>query len=163
MRACLAGAVVIVAITGCDSSANEAGVVGEVRVERCTERFLGRVDLAEASEAEREANRRYVERTYCARFEREGWVHGDGALSIDAHEWLESGYACAAAVGEPGGEARTVPCKQLHEGPGPRVLDCALLHHVRRSEVQAYVAGLERRSRPVECDDGTPLAELGVP
>jgi hypothetical protein len=39
------------------------------------------------------------------------------------------------------------------------VLDCGLLHLVRRNEVQTY---LEELGRPVECDDGTPLDQLGA-
>jgi hypothetical protein len=39
------------------------------------------------------------------------------------------------------------------------VLDCGLLHLVRRSEVRAFVASLEQ---PARCDDGTPLDEIGA-
>jgi hypothetical protein len=42
-----------------------------------------------------------------------------------------------------------------------RILDCALLHHVRRSEVRDYVERLQREGA-VECDDGAPLDDLGV-
>jgi hypothetical protein len=62
-----------------------------------------------------------------------------------------------AEAGE-GGE--TVPCEEL-EGDGPLLLDCAILHLVRRGEVREYVEKLER-SREVSCDDGTPLARLGA-
>jgi hypothetical protein len=162
VRAPLASALVLLVVAaGCGSSASESKT-DEARVERCTERLFERARFDESSEASREWTRRYIERTYCARFEREGWVYGDGALRIDAHLWLESGYACAAATAEPGGETRTVPCAELDEGQGPPVLDCAILHHVRRSEVRAYVAELKGDSRPVECDDGAPLDELGV-
>jgi hypothetical protein len=41
------------------------------------------------------------------------------------------------------------------------VLDCALLHHVRAGEVRDYLERLRLESA-VQCDDGTPLDELGV-
>ena len=34
--------------------------------------------------------------------------------------------------------------------------------HVRKSEVQAYRAQVKRRHDVVQCDDGTPLDELGA-
>lgn len=116
-----------------------------------------------------EAARRYVETTYCARFARRGWVYGDGSLSIDAHTWLEQGgrEVCAeaeeASEGEPTKPARTIPCDELGaEGPG-MIADCALLQHVRESEVREYLDQLRRRHGSVECEDGTPLDGLGAP
>jgi hypothetical protein len=76
----------------------------------------------------------------------------------------EAGVAQADgyAEGEPSKPAETVPC-ELDAG-GPKMIgDCALLEHVRRSEVRAYLDQLQRRHGSVECEDGTPLAHLGAP
>jgi len=100
--------------------------------------------------------RHYVSVTYCDRFARNGWVYADGALSIAAQRWLLRGGRCATAT--PGGTAKTVPCESLRSPGEP--IECAMLHHVRKSEVRTYVAGLPRDTR---CDDGTPLDALGVP
>lgn len=127
------------------------------RVERCVDRLLqhGRAqDLHN-----KELARRYVRRTYCARFEGEGWVYEDGALSIAAQTWLEHGGTCAtSSAGEP---AKTVPCEPERRG-GVRIIECALLRVIRRSEVRDYIEQL-RTEGPIECDDGTAIAELGVP
>ena len=128
-------------------------------VERCTERLLRRV---RPEDAERAEARRYVRVTYCARFAERGWVYDDGTLSIAAHRWLEESGSEECASAAPGEPVETVPCEELEPAAGPRRIDCALLHHVRRSEVRSYLAQL-RRERDVECDDGTPLAELGTP
>jgi hypothetical protein len=102
-----------------------------------------------------EAVRRYAEDTYCGEFERNGWIYEDGALSIAIQKWLKEGGTCETA--SPGKPPRTIPCEEA----GP--IDCALLHHVRRSEVTDYIEELRRRVGAVECDDGTPVQELGVP
>ena len=147
MTARLAAAALLLA-AGCGSGSAEPAS----RVERCTERFLGRV-----AESERQETRRYVETAYCAPFERRGWIYDDGTLKLEAH--ADSGsQECATA--EPGEGARTVPCEAL-EQESPDVLDCGLLHLVRRSEVKEYVEELQR-TREVRCDDGTPLNELGA-
>jgi hypothetical protein len=109
--------------------------------------------------ADKEAARRYARNTYCARFEHKGWVYEDGALSIAVQTWLEKGARCA--TGGEGVPARPVPCKPELRG-GVRVLECALLHSVRRSEVRDYIDRL-RTNGAVECNDGTALDELGVP
>lgn len=112
-------------------------------------------ERADTSSASDETLRRYARDTYCSRFEQNGWVYEDGALSIDAQVWLDEGASCATAgEGEP---AQTVPCAEETDGR----LDCALLHHVREDEVREYVEGLQLRGR-VECDDGTPVDGLGV-
>jgi hypothetical protein len=95
--------------------------------------------------------RRYVRTVYCEPFEEEGLVHEDGALRIDVVEALAGGMECGTA--EAGEEPRTIPCP-----PDPDV-DCALLRHVRRAEVQAYL----QRIGAARCDDETPLDQLGVP
>lgn len=125
-------------------------------MDRCSDRFLARAEAVELSDARREEIRRYVETTYCARFAERGWVYEDGTLSIAAHEWLEAGgeEECARLT-QTGQE--TVPCE---DGEDP-TLDCALLQHVRRSEVREYLEDLRRRVPDVECDDGTPLDKLG--
>jgi hypothetical protein len=125
-------------------------------VDRCSDRLLARAEADELPDAEREELRGYAETTYCARFAERGWVYEDGTLSIAAHEWLEAGGEEACARGTETGE-KTVPC-EADEDP---ILDCALLHHVPRNEVREYVEDLRRRIPDVECDDGTPLDELG--
>jgi hypothetical protein len=126
-------------------------------VQTCNDRFVERA-RAEGYDADEEQLRRYVETTYCSRFAEQGWVYEDGTLSIAAYEWGQEGGECSMAeAGEP---ARSVPCDDLGEDP---IIDCALLHHVRRSEVRDYVEELRREERNVECDDGTPLDELGAP
>jgi hypothetical protein len=159
VRAWPAIALFVAALSACGSETSRplAEAPGpEARVERCIERLLQR---AASQEANAENVRSYVRETYCARFALNGWVYDDGALRLAAHHWLEQGMRCATAnAGEP---ARTIPCEEAGE-PRPRVLDCALLHHVRRSEVVTYLEQL-RRKAAVRCDDETPLDELGVP
>jgi len=170
VRVGFAHASILLALAGCASDAGERregtreGSVGATsRVERCTDRMLSRARLEGYSASEREGLRRYARTTYCDRFEQHGWIYDDGALRIDAHRWLQSG-SCASSEavtpGQPPKPEPRVPCEQLL-GDDP-LLDCALLHHVRRHEVQAYLQSLERR-HAVRCDDSTPLGELGVP
>ncbi|MBA2641832.1 MAG: hypothetical protein H0U82_02740 [Actinobacteria bacterium] len=128
------------------------------RIEHCVDRLLQNTTTQNA--ADEEAARRYARRTYCARFEKNGWVYEDGAVSIAAQTWLDQGATCAR-----GGEAeptRTVPCEVERSTGGAQTLDCALLRIVRRSEVREYIDRLETNG-PVNCDDGTGLDELGVP
>jgi uncharacterized protein YjhX (UPF0386 family) len=157
-------AVIAIAAAGCGSGANEAGRKGgpaarASRVERCTQRMLQgaekRPEHVTRAKAEVE---RYIRTTYCTPFERDGWVYDDGTLAIGAYFALANGGTCATS--RPGEPARTVPCQELDRS-GPKILDCALLHHVRQSEVQDYVEKL-KEGRTVSCDDGTPLAELGA-
>jgi hypothetical protein len=103
--------------------------------------------------------RRYVLDAYCSRFAREEWVYADGALSIDAQLWLVSGGQEQCRMIDPAGRTTTTPCVHTEV---PRVIDCGMLHYVRRSEVRAYTATLENQAN-VTCDDHTPLAKLGVP
>jgi hypothetical protein len=132
------------------------------RVERCVDRLMQHATVEPANE---EVARRYVRVTYCARFEKKGWVYEDGALRIAAQTWLENGGTCARSdPGEPGGApgpTTTVPCEPEQRG-GVRLVECALLRTIRRDEVSDYIDRL-RTKGPVECDDGTPIAELGVP
>ena len=106
--------------------------------------------------------RRYAKNTYCAPFEQKGWVYDDGALSIAAQTWLDNGEECETEVAVTGAEesdrgpTQTIPCLQTNS------IDCAFLHHVRQTEVMAYIAE-RQRDGDVHCDDGTPLEELGVP
>ncbi len=155
-------------VAGCGSgedAGQDAGVGGDgssdatSRVERCVERFLERA----ASDGLAEADvRRYIESTYCSRFEREGRIYDDGTLSISAHiAFVESESSEECVTAEVGEEAETVPCEELEGGDGPLLLDCAILHLVRRGEVREYVEELER-SHEVSCDDGTPLERLGA-
>jgi hypothetical protein len=127
------------------------------RIERCVDRLL---QAATTRDASKEEARRYVRNTYCARFEREGWIYEDGALSIAARRWLDEGATCAiSGEGEP---TRTVPCEEEPLRAGDRTLDCALLHVVRRSEVRDYIERM-RRTGAVECDDGSAFDKLGIP
>jgi hypothetical protein len=135
----LVATALVVAVAGCGSNAGE-----ESRVDQCIERLLTNAVVDPTDE-----DRAYARRTYCGPFASRGWVYGDGALSIDAQKWLEEGGSeeCES-------EAGPVPCEES------RTIDCALLRHVRRSEVREYVAQLRDE---VECDDGTPVEQLGVP
>jgi hypothetical protein len=144
VRTLVATASFFLALAGCGSESSD-----ESRVGRCTERLLSGAEGESTNEA-----RDYVRRTYCAPFESRGWVYEDGALSIDAQKWLEEGGSEVCETAGEGGESVTVPCEES------RTLDCAMLRHVRRSEVRKYVAELRR---DVECDDGTPFEQLGVP
>lgn len=127
------------------------------RIDRCVDRLLQ--DTTTQGAADKEAARRYARNTYCARFEQNGWIYDDGAVSIAVQTWLENGGKCAiASEGQP---ATTVSCA-AERGGGVLILDCALLHVVRRSEVRGYIERLQTTG-PVKCDDGTALDELGVP
>jgi hypothetical protein len=172
VRGWIAATVFALALAGCGGTSGDPGerasTIAETQaaapslVDKCAERLLARVP-----EPERQEARHYVEVTYCSRFAERGWVYDDGALSIEAHKWLEKGgeEECAEAVpeSEPAKPARTVPCEELDEG-GPKLIeDCSFLHYVRRSEVRAYVEELRRRYGDVRCEDGTPLEALGTP
>jgi hypothetical protein len=174
VRSSIVAAVFALAVAGCIGTAGDARDEARATsdapasalspVERCTERLLRTAEADELSEAEKEGVRRYIERTYCAPFAERGWVYDDGTLSIEAHKWLEEGgeEECVSAT-EPGQPAKTVPCEQLDERGSKMIGDCVLLLHVRRSEVRDYLEQLRRRHGDVECEDGTPLAELGAP
>jgi hypothetical protein len=130
-------------------------VDGAARAEKCVDRLVSRATLGDASLRE---VRLYARNAYCSRFARNGWVYEDGALSIAAQKWLESGYRQSCVTSATGGEpSQTVTCEE--DGP----IDCALLHFVRRSEVRDYIEELRQRNDEVSCDDGTPVEELGVP
>jgi hypothetical protein len=165
VRTWLASALFVVALAGCGGTggarseeAEQQSVPASERIERCTERFLERVD---GQDANTEETRRYVEVTYCTPFAERGWVYEDGTLSIAAQTWLIEGTSeeCVSpGADEP---AQTVPCEELEPSGGMQVIDCAILHQVRRSEVRKYVEQLQRKHE-VECDDGTPVEELGA-
>ena len=136
--------------------------VGWERIDRgCSSgREVRRAVLGATSDASSETEvRRYIDGTYCSPFEREGWVYDDGTLSIAAYLSLarDGSEACASADG---GVSDTAACSEL-PADASVVLDCAVLHVVRREEVQQYVRELER-DREVSCDDGTPLERLGA-
>ena len=166
MRSHLALLLLAATLSACGPSSGEARdgapsaepefAAATARIESCVDRLLTRATLQDVND---EDARRYVEDTYCARFERNGWIYDDGVLSIGAHTWLEEGGTCATGSEEQ--PPRTVPCDEL-EDPDTRRLDCALLHHTRGSDVKRYVERLQRK-RPVACDDGTPVDDLGVP
>jgi hypothetical protein len=170
-RAAARGASVAVAafaaaLAGCGSEEAEratpapaaSSVSVAVAVERCTDRIVARA-TSDAFEAATENEiRAYAKRIYCAPFARRGWVYEDGTLSLAAYEHAYSEECVEGRAGEP---ATTVPCDERESAAGLAIIDCGLLRYVRRAEVQAYVERL-RRAHEVECDDGTPLAELGA-
>jgi hypothetical protein len=144
-------------LAGCGTAGgqqrDEAGPTASARIDKCVERLLDR----SGNDGNEEEVRAYARDTYCERFERNSWIYGDGALRIAVQEWLDNGGAEECGNANSGEPTETVPCDTATE-----IIDCALLHHVRQAEVKAYVAELQRDGS-VECDDGTPLAELGVP
>lgn len=163
MRACLAIAVFASVLAGCgtgggeqrhaETSTDRDSSPAGFRINNCVDRLLSRSTTSGGSEQQA---RRYVKDTYCALFEQNGWVYEDGALSIAAQKWLDSGYARECATSSGTTPTRTVPCEAT------RIIDCALLHHIRRTEVLPYIAN-RQRAGVVHCDDETPLEDLGVP
>ena len=53
---------------------------------QCTDRMLAGIEGDHGPMV-----RSYVQRTYCDRFAKRGWVYEDGMLSIEAHLWLMHG------------------------------------------------------------------------
>jgi hypothetical protein len=162
--------VVALAFVGCGAhdvggSAGEDGADASAAalVDKCSDRLVVRAETDGLSDAEREAVRGYVETTYCARFVERGWVYEDGTLRIAAYEWS---LDCARVVDTGAATTVTAPTPGLGvacvETDDDSILDCALLHQVRRSEVRTYIEELRHRIPDVECDDGTPLEELGA-
>lgn len=140
----LVSTALLAALVGCGS-----GNGAESRVDRCVERLL-----TNAEGRETDAARAYVRRTYCGPFASRGWVYDDGALHIDAQEWLDEGGMEVCETAGEDGQSVTIPCADE-----PPVINCAMLRHVRRGEVRQYLA-----QRPdLGCQDGTPVQQLGVP
>jgi hypothetical protein len=139
-------------VSGCGTARSSTA---EGRIERCVDRLIQHADTRKLSV---EVLRRYARTAYCARFEQRGWIYDDGALSIRVQTAIKGQEACSIA--RPGESPQTVPCQELSQGRTR--IECALLRYVRRSEVTAYLERLESKGG-VECDDGTPLSELGVP
>jgi hypothetical protein len=153
MRACLTIVLLAALLAGCAGEPGSRSTpTAAVRIDKCADRLLSRA----ASGVDRQQARRYAIDTYCGPFERKGWVYDDGALSIAAQNWLDKGGVCATSSTT--GRTQTIPCDQVNGG----MIDCALLHHVRKAEATAYIATLQKDGA-VRCDDGTPLDELGVP
>lgn len=152
-RRIVAAGLLAASLAGCGQ--NEASPAE--RVERCVDRLVESIPPTEGTSEDE--LRQYVELAYCGQFEQSGLVYDDGALEIGAQEWLDrSGTEeCATAGSE--GSSTTIPCE---ERQGGRTIECALLRHVRKREAQEYLDDLRARGE-IECDDGTPLAELGVP
>jgi len=156
----LAVVLAAVVLSGCGSSSDQeretapsghGESAGAARIERCVKRLLEHAEVRSASTEE--GLRRYIRDTYCARFERRGWIYDDGALSIAVQTWL----TCRPTERAHG----QVPCDPFLDRRTRRI-ECALLRYVRRSEVATYLNRL-RNDGPVVCDDGSPLDELGVP
>jgi hypothetical protein len=162
VRVYLAGLILVATVSACGSGRSDetpsSAPVAAIRIERCVDRLLR--DTTTQSAADAEETRRYARTTYCARFDNNGWVYEDGAVSIAAQTWLDQGATCAS--GSDGEPTRTVPCELERTTGGVQTLDCGLLHIVRRSEVREYIGGLEMNGA-VKCDDGTALDKLGVP
>ena len=154
------GIAVLLALVGggCDPRGDDGAAS---RVDRCTERMLQRVEFEDFPEASRAQIEQYVEQTYCTEFESQGWLYDDGTVSIRAHLALVDDGSDECGVAAPGGAERTVPCEELDVAEAPLILDCAVLHHVPRREVEDYLRKLQR-SGEVRCDDDTPLGELGA-
>jgi len=166
VRASLATVLFAAVLAGCGTggseqrdatTSTERSSAAAANVGKCIDRLLGRSPTSGGSEQQA---RHYVRDTYCARFGQNGWLYEDGALSIAAQKWLDNGGKCA--TGSETEPTSTLPCEQAHRDAATGTIDCALLRHVRRVEVVAYVAELQRDG-DVHCDDGTPLDELGVP
>ena len=109
------------------------------------------------------------EESYCSRFAERGWVYDGGTLSIEAFKWIHQGSEeeCAEEEAVPEGEppkpARAVPCEELGVAAGrrsSRIVRRSSMFDEARFE---YIEELRRRHGDVECEDGTPLAELGAP
>jgi hypothetical protein len=149
VRLALIAAVAAVGLAACGSSRSVD------RADKCADLML-RLAPEQRDKVPKAIARDYVLRAYCRRFAKNGWVYADGAMSIDAQKWLVRGYRCATSASS--GRTMTVPCEVVQSG----MMDCAMLHYVRRSEARAYVSELDRRG-PVACDDGTTPRELGVP
>jgi hypothetical protein len=149
-RAGIALLLATTSLTACGATKEKAS--GEsLLVAKCVHRMMERTDGPPTLVVQD-----YLERTYCGPFATRGWIHSDGTLSIRAHEWLLESGSCEKVEG-----TTTTPCdsRALQEAPLP---ECALLHLVPRSEVRPYLSDLQRRRGKVQCDDGTPLDELGV-
>lgn len=167
MRASLATVLFAAVLAGCGTSGGgqrdgatsteRDSTAATARINKCVDRLLSRSATSGGNEQQA---RRYARDAYCVRFEQNGWVYEDGALSIAAQKWLDTGARCV--TGSESEPTRTVPCEPANRDTATGSIDCALLHHVRRTEVMAYVAQLQRDG-DVHCDDGTPLEELGVP
>ena len=145
-------AIAALLVVGCDSTTRATDsprLSPAQRSAKCTERMLARVDDRGPPV------RKYIRTAYCDRFAARGWVYPDGTLSIKAHLSLVNGTTCTTS--KSGGPTVTkTPCPV-----DPGDLDCALLHFVRKAEVQAYIRRLQRRGE-VKCDDGTPPGDLGA-
>ena len=163
MRVCLAALILGATVSACGSGRSDetpsSVPVAAIRIELCVNRLLR--DMTTQSAADEKEARRYARKTYCARFEENGWVYEDGAVSIAAQTWLDHGATCAR--GSDGEPTTIVPCDVERTTRGVETLDCALLHIVRRSEVRKYIGRLEMSGAAVKCDDGTALDKLGVP
>ena len=152
-----AAAVFILVSCGSQSSRRESIAKAAAS---CTDRLVRTMKPYPAPAAE---TRRYVAVMYCQPFARKGWVYGDGSLSIEAQLWAVHGYRETCATLLPNGSEQTIPCDKLPGGGEDQLIDCGILRFVRRSEVQPYVAKLQRRHPGIRCEQGTPFKELGVP
>jgi hypothetical protein len=145
----LAIALLLAACSSGEGTKAAADATSSSRSKQCTQRILAGIKRDRSPMV-----RSYIQRTYCDRFAKHGWVYEDGTLSIKAHLWAMHGGSCSE--GTAGGLTVTVPCE-----PSFDPLECALLHFVRRAEAQAYIHELTK-SHHVTCDDGTPLDKLGA-
>jgi hypothetical protein len=136
-------------LAGCGSNGDEPDAGAGGGVEKCVARFVERIQGMDRSEAEG-----YARRTYCEPLSKRGWVHEDGTLSID---FVRKGFAHECVAPRAGEPAQTIPCDETSD----LVLDCGPLHLIRKAEVQEYLEERQRKG-DVQCDDTTPLNELGA-
>lgn len=156
-RVLVAAVLILVVAAACGSNGDGDAADGGARVETCVDRLL-----QDTPGSERTQNvERYARETYCERFDDRGWLYDDGALKMAAYTWLQEGGEEECAEARPGEAAVTIPCPERE--PGPLILDCGILRHVRKNEVQAYIEQLRREGERVECDHGIRVGELGVP
>ncbi len=118
VRVVASTAIAVLVLVGCSSKETSA------KAEKCTD-LITRSAKPTPSLSQAQA-RRYVKKTYCDRFAREGWVYDDGALSIDAQEWLDHGGKEVCATQTPSGPAAT---RSLRTARGERSAGDDRLRH----------------------------------
>ena len=95
VRAVRVGVLLAIALllTACSSGDGRKAITDATpssRSKQCTARLLAGIKGNRGPIVQR-----YIQRTYCDRFARHGWVYEDGTLSIKAHLWVMNGYTCS--------------------------------------------------------------------
>ena len=86
-------------LTACSSGEGKKAITGRdasSRSKQCTDRILDGIKGNRSPIVQS-----YIQRTYCDRFAKHGWVYEDGTLSIKAHLWVMNGYTCSEEVRTP--------------------------------------------------------------